>query len=192
VWGGVAGAPYYTNLYALGPLTSNNGTVLSNSWREFLLQLSSITASGMTAQIDSELLEFDETNGTVTGTGTLAQPLQTMTGLGNQLPHSTQALIQWSTNGIVHNRRVRGRTFIPGVLVAHNSPTGNPLPGVGTPLQSAVDTFLSTMSGRLRVWSREVKAENATPTVPARLGSAHAISAGKVAPYWAVLRSRRD
>ena len=192
MWGGVAGSPYYTNLYCLGPLSTNNGVALSNAWREFLLQLASLTASGMTAQIDSELLEFDETTGVVTGTGTLSQPLQTMTGLGDQLPHMTQALIQWSTNGIVHNRRVRGRTFIPGVLEAHNSATGAPLPGVGTPLQAAVDTFLSTMSGRLRIWSREVKAEQATATVPARLGSAHAVSAGKVAPYWAVLRSRRD
>jgi hypothetical protein len=192
VWSGVAGAPYYTNLYCIGPLSTNNGNDLATAWRAFLLSMGATLSSGLVATIDPELLEFNETDGTVTSAGTTVQTPQTFTSAGDQLPHSSQALIQWTTNGLVHNRRVRGRTFIPGALEGHNSATGTPASIIGTPLQTAIDTLLSTMSGRMRIWSRPVTAEQATPTVPARPGSAHPILSGKVAPYWAILRSRRD
>lgn len=194
VWTGVAGAPYYTNLYAIGPLTTNNGNDLANAWHAFLVSLTALLTSGMTATFDPELLEFDETTGNVTGAGnTLAAPV-TFTGLGNDLPHSSQGLIQWTTNGIVHNRRVRGRTFIPGVLAAHSDADGRPLPGIDTPVETAIDTLLSTMSGRMRVWSRpfEQKDPDKVDKNPSRLGSAWPIVDGNMAPYWAVLRSRRD
>jgi hypothetical protein len=192
VWTGVAGAPYYTNLYCIGPLATNNGNDMATAWRAFLSSLVANLMSGLVATIDPELLEFNEVDGVVTGAGATTQAPITFTSAGDQMPHSQQLLVQWTTGGIVHNRRVRGRTFIPGGVEAHNGPTGIPASVVGTPLQSAIDTYLSTMSGRARIWSRPVTAEQATPTVPARPGSAHAILSGKVAPYWAVLRSRRD
>lgn len=192
VWSGIAGAPYYTNLYAIGPAATNNGNDLATAWRVFLNSLSLQLCTGLIATIDPELLEFNETDGVVTGTGTTLQSPVAFTGGGEQLPHSNQALVQWTTNGLVHNRRVRGRTFIPGVMETQNSPTGTPATQIGTPLQTAIDTMLSSMSGRMRIWSRPVTAEQATPTVPARPGSAWAITTGKVAPYWAILRSRRD
>lgn len=192
VWSGVAGAPYYTNLYCIGPLATNNGNDMAAAWRAFLVGINLSLTSSLVATIDPELLEFNETDGVVTGAGTTTQAPVTFSGTGDQLPHSNQALVQWTTNGIVHNRRVRGRTFIPGALESGSGPTGTPLASVGTPLQTAIDTYLSTMSGRARIWSRPVTAESATPTVPARPGSAWPILSGKVAPYWAILRSRRD
>lgn len=192
VWSGVAGAPYYTNTYCIGPSSTNNGNDMAAAWRAFLQALTTVLTTGLVATIDPELLEFNESDGVVTGAGTTTQAPVTFGGTGDQLPHSNQALVQWSTNGIVHNRRVRGRTFIPGILESGSSATGTPLASVGTPLQSAIDTYLSTMSGRGRIWSRPVTAEQATPSVPARPGSAHTITAGKVAPYFAILRSRRD
>lgn len=192
VWSGIAGAPYYTNLYVIGPVSTNNGNDCATAWRVFLNSLTALLVNGMVATIDPELLEFNETDGTVTGAGNTVQAPVTFTGSGDALPHANQALIQWTTNGIVHNHRVVGRTFIPGCREIDNSASGVPAASVGTPLQTAIDTFLSTMSGRMRIWSREVKAENATSTVPARPGSAWPIQSGKVAPYWAMLRSRRD
>lgn len=192
VWTGVAGSPYYTNLYCIGPLSTNNGNSLADAWRAFLVSLQSSMASGMTATIDPELLEFNEADGVVTGAGNTIQSPVAMTGLGDQLPHNVQLLIQWTTNGIVHNRRVKGRTFLPGMLEANNSPVGVPLPAVDTPVQTAINTLLSTMSGRMRVWSRPLDSEHSSPSNPARPGSAHAILSGDVAAYWATLRSRRD
>lgn len=192
VWSGVAGAPYYTNLYCIGPLSTNNGNDMATAWRVFLTTIAPNIGSGLTATIDPELLEFNEVDGVVTSAGNTIQAPVPMTGGGDVLPRANQALVQWTTGGIVHNRRVRGRTFIPGATEPDNSSSGTPAPAVGTPLQTAIDTYLSTMSGRARIWSRPVTEENATDKVPARPGSAHAILSGKVAPYWAVLRSRRD
>jgi len=189
VWTGVAGSPYYTNLYAIGPLTTNNGNDLATAWRVFLVALTTTLRSGLVATIDGELLEFDETTGIVTGAGSTVQTPLTFTGLGDALPPANQALIRWQSNGIVHNRRVKGRTNIPGGLEASSGPDGNLLPGAITSLQSAVNAFLTTMSGRLRIWAQPFEG---TPDNPPRPGSAHAVTAGTIAPYWAVLRSRRD
>lgn len=192
-WSGVAGTPYYTNLYAIGPLSAGNGGDLADAWHQFLLSMSNQLASGLLATIDPELLEFDETTGNVTGAGNTIQTPVGFSAAGDQLPHSQQALIRWTTNGIVHNRRVRGRTFIPGVLETQNSPTGTPAALIGTPLQSAIDAMLVTMSGRMRIWSQPF-AGSTDPDRPnpPRPGSAWPIQAGSVAPFWAVLRSRRD
>lgn len=189
IWTGVAGSPYYTNLYAIGPITTNNGNDLATAWRVFLNSLAGSLAAGLIATIDSELLEFDETNGVVTGAGTTTQAPVGFTAGGDVLPRSNQALIRWTTNGIVHNRRVKGRTFIPGVLESHNLGDGTPGGVLGTPLQSGVNALLATMAGRMRIWAQPFEG---TPDNPLRPGSAHAIQSGTVAPFWAVLRSRRD
>lgn len=188
-WTGISGVPYYTNLYAVGPLTTNNGNDLATAWRVFLNSLTGTLANLLVATIDPELLEFDETTGTVTGAGNTIQAPVTMTAVGDRLPPSNQLLIRWTTNGIVHNRRVRGRTFLPGGLETHNSVAGAPAAQIGTPVQSAIDALLTSMSGRMRVWAQPFEG---TPTNPPRPGSAHAINSGTIAPFWAVLRSRRD
>ena len=192
VWTGITGAPYYTNLYAIGPLTTNNGNDLATAWRAFLFSLVPTLANGMIANIDPELLEFNEADGVVTSAGSTVQAPVLFGSGGDHLPHSQQGLVQWSTNGIVHNRRVRGRTFIPGGTELANSPAGLPTSAIDTPLQTAVDTLLSTMSGRMRIWSRPLNQDPPDPKNPNRPGSAHPITGGNVASYWAILRSRRD
>ena len=192
LWTGITGAPYYTNLYAIGPLATNNGNDLANAWRVFLNSLSAVLGAGMVAQIDPELLEFDETTGNVTGAGNTIQTPVNFSQAGDKLPPSQQLLIRWTTNGIVHNRRVRGRTFLPGALEVHNSATGTPAALIGTPVQSGLDALLTTMSGRMRIWSQPFVADPANPSNPTRPGSAHPIQSVALAPFWAVLRSRRD
>jgi hypothetical protein len=189
VWTGVAGSPYYTNLYAVGPASTNNGNDLATAWRVFLNSIGAFLGAGLGAQIDPEILEFDETTGNVTGTGNTVQARVDMSAAGDRLPPANQLLIRWTTNGIVHNRRVKGRTFIPGCLETQNGPGGQPASTIGTPVQSAIDALLVTMSGRMRVWAQPFEG---TPENPARPGSAHTIQSGSIAPYWAILRSRRD
>jgi hypothetical protein len=189
VWTGVAGSPYYTNLYVIGPLSTNNGNDLATAWRVFLNSLVGTLSGGMTATIDAELLEIDETTGNVTGAGNTIQAPVVFTATGDVLPRANQLLIRWITNGIVHNRRVRGRIFLPGALESHNSASGSPLPVLGTPVQSGIDAMLATMAGRMRVWAQPFPG---TPTNPLRPGSAHAIQSAQIGTFWAILRSRRD
>lgn len=189
MWTGVAGSPYYTNLYAIGPATTNNGQDLATAWHTYLVSLATFLRSPMVATIDAEILEFDETTGIVTGANSTIQGPVSFTNLTDPLPPANQALLQWTTNGIVHNRRVRGRTNIPGVMEAQSDVTGKPAPVIGTPLLSGAQAMLTTMSGRMRIWAQPFLG---TATNPPRPGSAHAITGVTVAPYWAILRSRRD
>lgn len=188
-WTGVAGSPYYTNLYALGPLATNNGNDLADAWRTFLVALTARLGTGLVATIDSELLEFDETTGNVTGAGSDLQTPVTFTGTGDVLPRATQGLLRWQTAGIVHNRRVRGRTFIPGVLEADNDSQGLPATSLTGAVQVAANAMLVTMSGRMRIWSQPFEG---TDTNPPRPGSAHEVTGAQVWGQWASLRSRRD
>lgn len=188
-WAGVGGTPYYTNLYALGPLATNNGNDLATAWRTFLNTVQPQIKLGTTMQIQPELLEFDEATGTVTGAGTTVQALVTATGASDALPLMTQGLVRWTTAGIVHNRRVRGRTFLPAMLESNNDGNGLPAAALITAVNGAITTLLATMTSRMRVWAQPFEGSE---TVPARAGTQHAITGGSMANYWAVLRSRRD
>lgn len=192
VWTGVAGSPYYTNIYAIGPITTNNGNDMATAWRVFLNSLTATLANGLVATIDPEILEFNEVDGTVTGAGTTTQAAVVMNGGTDRLPPANQLLIRWSTAGIVHNRRVRGRTFLPGAQEGHNDLSGNPAPAIGTPVTTGLQAYLTTMAGRARIWAQPHNPDPADPNNPARPGSQHAITGFTIAPYWAVLRSRRD
>lgn len=193
VWTGVAGAPFYTNLYTLGPITTGNGEQLHAAWFAFLTTLAPILASPMVATIDPELLEFNEADSVVTGAGSTTQRVVNFGSTDHQLPWQTQGLIQWTTAGLVHNRRVKGRTFLPGVTENQNAANGIPLPAVDTPVEAALATFMSTMAGKQRVWSRKFVQEDPEKVEenPSRPGSAHQVTQAALAPYWATLRSRR-
>jgi hypothetical protein len=191
-WDGVAGSPFYTNLYAVGPLSTNNGNDLAAAFRTFLLAIAGQFTDELSAQIQSEILEFDESNGTVTGTGTTTQAAVVGTNAGALLPASNQLLLRWATEGIVHNRRVRGRSFMPGLVETSSDASGLPESATVTAYLNAANALLTTMTGRMRVWAQPFSTDPPNPANPDRNGSAHAITAVSVAPYWAVLRSRRD
>jgi hypothetical protein len=189
IWTGVAGSPYYTNLYALGPLSTNNGNDLATAWRAFLVTFAPHWGLGVSAQIKPELLEFDEGTGVVTGAGTTIQAAVAGTGAGDQLPRANQGLIQWSTLGIVHNRRVRGRTFLPAPIEADNDATAVPSSAYKTAANGAITTLLSTMTNRMEIWAQPFAGAEGNP---ARAGTKHIVTGGTTAAYWAILRSRRD
>jgi len=191
-WTGVAGSPYYTNLYALGPLGTNNANDLADEWRTVLVALTSYLQTGMVAQIDGELLEFDETTGVVTGAGTTIQAPVSFTGTGDVLPKSNQLLVRFTTDGIVHNRRVRGRLNIPAHLEANNNSDGTPGTALVNATASAVAAMLTNMSGRMRIWSQPLENDPPDPNNPNRAGSAWEVTGSGVAGFWAILRSRRD
>lgn len=188
-WEGVAGTPYFTNLYAVGPMSTNNGNDLADAWRAFLNTTKSNYQLNLIAQIQPEILEFDEGTGVVTGAGNTIQAPVACDGLGEAIPRSSQGLIRWTTAGIVHNRRVRGRTFLPGMMENFNNADGTPSGTLIANTNAALVTFLAAMSTRLRIWAQPFAGEEGNP---ARAGTAHAVVAGSMANYWAVLRSRRQ
>lgn len=94
------------------------------------------------------------------------------------LPPQTQALCRWRTGIYAGGREVRGRTFIPSAGEAF-SVAGVPGGGRLTTLQNACAALVADANSTLLVWSRKYQ-----------IGEA--VVSGTVAPYFAVLRSRRD
>lgn len=109
----------------------------------------------------------------------------------DRLPHATQGLVRWSTNAFVGGRRVKGRTFYPNLLESQSVDPGVPggaLTGV-TPL-NGIAGQLTAGDATFVIWSRPKLDPDTGATI--RVGTTSVVTGGSIAPYFAVLRSRRD
>nr|CRY97288.1 hypothetical protein [uncultured prokaryote] len=103
-----------------------------------------------------------------------------------QLPYANQAVLKFKTTGLVHNRLVQGRIFLPG-LTEGSSDAGVPTSAFVTSAQAAMEN-LDTPTSQQVVWSRPFAG---TVENPARDGSAYSVTSRGVMSQWGVLRSRR-
>lgn len=100
---------------------------------------------------------------------------------GQSLANSTQILLKWFTNGIVGNRRVQGRSYVPGIgsgTLDNGDPSGPTVNAV----RAAVKNYLTEDTG-LVIWSRPSGG---------RAGSSHAVVDADTWDEYAVQRRRRD
>lgn len=142
-------------------------------------------------QTDTVVAVFNETDGQLLSQNVVtALPLASGLLTNHMLPTSTQGLIRLGTNGIVHNRQVRGRVFVPGMVEDNNFSPGVPGGSWPSVAQAAINALIADATADLAVWSRPVTV--ATAGVPIRNGSIHDVTAATVWDKWAVLRSRRD
>lgn len=72
---------------------------------------------------------------------------------GGSLPLASQGLIRWITNGFVGGRRLRGRTFIPG-LTTNALNNGRLASGSQTTLDTAAEALIADVNTTLAVWSK--------------------------------------
>lgn len=103
------------------------------------------------------------------------------------LPYAVQGLMHFSTPGVVHNRRVAGRMFVPG-FTEDFSVAGEVSPGFRDAVANAVQSKLQEASTNHVVWSRPFEGSQGNP---ARPGSVHAVTSTRMNSQWSVLRSRR-
>lgn len=131
-----------------------------------------------TISIQAEV-ETVSLSGSITAVETVGDVVNlTGTDDSDPLPPANQTLVRWRTGTFQNGREVRGRLFIPCGGEAY-SVAGQPGGGRLTTLQGAVSGLVNDVNSTLVVFSR-------THLV------APPVSAGQVAPYFAVLRSRRD
>lgn len=108
----------------------------------------------------------------------------TVSGVGANnneiLPDSTQLLLQWFTGQVVNNRRLRGRTYVPG-LGSNMLVDGNVQEAYRTTVRGAQQTFLT--DAPLMVWHRPVSGSASGQALP--------VIDGDVWKEWAVQRRRR-
>ena len=125
---------------------------------------------------------LDEASGTLTG---LWSDPTNRAGNGNQtgepVSNSTQALIRWVTDDVVNGRRIRGRTFIPGLT--NKAITAGEVSASALNAMETAAAAYADASG-LVIWHR--------PDDSGSGGSVHSVTASSVWNEFAVLRGRRD
>lgn len=185
---GVAGSPYYTNLYFNGD--PGNVNIALARVRQFWVDLAGVVRSGIVTNVESEVRVIDPSNGNVTNILVGAEQAAVAASAGGTVaPTATQGLIRLQTSGLRFNRQVQGRIFIPGVTQTAVSAQGTALSGYQNTLTTAATALRATTSGvQLVVWSRP-----RTLTGPIELfGQASPVTGASAWQDFAVLRSRRD
>lgn len=174
VFTGVAGAPYYSNLYfAANGLASDAHAAVVDLWAGFdniMVNSCSYTVQGEVAVMDNQTGDIVDLESVAPATGQGASSQE-------MLPPANQVLVQWRTGQFVAGREIRGRTFIPAIDQFSNN-GGQVLPTVISGIAPVIATYLLS-SAVPSVWSK-------------KNGVAIPIAGGTVWPQFAQLRSRRD
>lgn len=174
VWSGVAGQPYYTNMYFDTSPGTAEGAV--DAVAAFWTACGDVIQNGVRWTVEGEVLDIT-TNGTITG----VVSVDGATGLGevagNFLPTANQLLVQLRTGAYAGNRAIRGRIFIPG-QTENNTSGGDPSTGARQVAQDAAEDLIAGSPG-FGVWSR-------------KNGLIVGVTSASVWNKYAVLRSRRD
>lgn len=177
------GAPWYSNLYFGGATIGGDPQDEIDAVEDFWSGFGGSLDNSITARVEGEVPVIDDESGTLVDvtTGDFGTPVFSATGA--PLPRSQQGLAQWQTNAYIGGRRLRGRTFVPGVMVA-NMLEGRPDPSVVAAYAAVAQGLVTNPSTDLLVWHRP------GGSTPDGL-SASVVSASFWTEY-AVLRSRRD
>lgn len=192
IFTGVAGTPWYSNLYFLDDgadrIAPDAVEWVSDFWEDLAVNM----VSGIAINIEPLVPTYDEATGDLIAQTATAPTGNAGSNVGTALPWATQGLIRLRTEGIVNNRAVHGRIFVPGADEG-NSNNGVPQSGYLTTMQSAIDALILASTNTLAVWARPFAGDpTATPPKPARAGTQHAVQAADTWNQWAVMRSRRD
>lgn len=180
VWTGVAGSPYYTNLYfgtgedAVGDPQGDVDAV-----EDFLTNIVPELLNPLHAEVVPEVALINEVTGDITGFVPVNITGKNFTNAGEALPRMTQMLLRLRTGTVAGGRRVQGRVFIPGMPESANLADGRPNGALTAGIRDAFIAQVLAAPDPLVVWSRK-------NGVAAEVGAVTAWS------EWAVLRSRRD
>ena len=120
-WQGWPGSPGVSTFY-LDP-TPAQATI--DSIRTFFNAFAGSLPTGLTINVPSSGDEISENTGDITGAWSVATTPSTVTGTGaGNYAGNAGAVIHWLTQGVVQNRRVRGRTFLVPLIAGAFDATG--------------------------------------------------------------------
>lgn len=192
VFTGVAGSPYYSNLYFLGLAIGADAQAAVDNVDVFWTSLASVMNIGLVGEIEAEVPVLDDTTGEIVSVFTTTGGVVDPTSADGALPWATQGLVRLATSGFIEGRRVRGRINIPGLGEA-SSDGGAPGTSIKASMQAAIDGLVDATDSTLVVWSRPKPVVPPTdPPTYDRLGSSYVVTSASVWDKWAQLRSRRD
>ena len=100
---------------------------------------------------------------------------------GQPVPNQAQLLIRWNPQVIIGGRRLKGRTYVPG-LGSLSMDGGQVIAGVITDFQTAAQDFVDDCNGQFVVWHRPTGGTG---------GQAASVVTASVWEEWSVQRRRR-
>lgn len=174
---GVAGSPWYSNLH-FDDQASGGAQGAIDAVADFWEAMEPFMSVDVDWRVEAEVMAVSPGTGNVENvfTETAAQG----SGLNDVdiLPTASQALLRFRTGAYVGGREIRGRMFVPGFTEAV-SEGGNPTSGFLNSLNTAGEALRSGAGHQLLVYSRTGLIASPVTSVSG-------------APFWAILRSRRD
>lgn len=174
VFTGVAGTPWYSNLYfgdTSLPADAHAAVV------DFWALIGPYIHTSVDWTVESEVTVLSILTGQPTSQTSVGAISGGGTASGQPLPWATQGLLRARTEAYANGRNVRGRIFIPGLTEDAQS-QGRPEPAVGPLMVTAAEQLLLTDATWV-VWSRKNQIQPEVTSVD-------------FWQEWAVLRSRRD
>lgn len=179
VWTGVAGAPYYTNLYFNDTTGASGAQDAVTAVDTFWTAISGNIEQNCDYVIEPFVAVIGSTEGALVDGHTTTGETGGGTYVGEMLPRQVQGLVRWDTGVIVGGRYLRGRTFIPCIGEPINTTGGVPTTAFATLVNTAAAALIADTGNELVIWSRTH-------------GVAHPATLGTFQPQWATLNSRRD
>lgn len=190
VFVGVAGTPWYSNMYfdadGVTPTPQQNVDAVDSFWTSIAPYMD----NAVSWVVGPEVPVLDETNGELVGVTSVTANGGVGTASDDALPYASQGLVRLNTNDFVNGRRVRGRIFLPGITKASASPTGTVFTTASAGWLAAATTL--TAATGILVWARPLWNREVDPPVLVRPGSKAAITGQSIWANFAVMRSRRD
>lgn len=183
---GAPGSPWVNTMHFPGAAQADANTAAA-AVRSFWAAIQSSFAAPLHIQVEPEVEQFTDSTGVITAVYNTETASLDASGSGEPLPYMSQAIIRLRTGVFQDGREIRGRIYVPALTEGHN------LAGVpSNPLISILNTAMGPLLPLIAVYQRPRAAQVGPPVVTARPGSINPATAFSVAPYWGVLRSRRD
>lgn len=184
VFTGVAGTPWYSNIY-IGAIGSGiDFQAYTDAVGDFWESQASVLRGDVDYTVEGDLAILNDATGEITRVEGTTGVSGSFTSAAEPLPTQTQLLLRVLTNTYLNGRRIRGRIFIPGYCEP-SSTAGRPAPTLLTDVPASFEATIGALPHPVVVWHKP-NAETGAP------GSQHAYDSIQVWSEWSVLRSRRD
>lgn len=192
LWAVPNAGPSVSTFHMQGSLPGSPVATIAAAIRKFFDDNKGALPNDVSVSFDSEMTQYDESTGTLTGTAAVAPPAVVTGTVATQWAGGTGVRVVWSTDVIRFGRRVRGATFLVPTGFGIFGNDGQVTPAAAATITGTAGTLIAGLAGaggsNLVVWSRP---QEATDDRPYRPGAMSTVTVGACAPRAAQLRSRK-
>lgn len=181
-WTAPVGGPYLSTFYRnVGTPVQADADDFASDVGDFLNAVDAVINLAVLWAVEASVDDLDAADGSLLNTFGVVPDSGNGGSTADALPAVAQMLVRWPTNAVINGRRVRGRTFLPGVSEAFSIGQKPLAAGILTVLTAAQ----ALQASGLTIWHRP------TGTPPSG-GQPIEATGAAVWDQFAYLSSRRD